>query len=82
MEGREPVTAADLWKHLAEALGPDARSRHTNLRSTVKTLLERGPLARRILTSLGGEPSRERIGAVYRQLCECLATGRMFLGVE
>jgi len=82
MEGRESVTAADLWKHLAEALARDARSRHTNLRSTVKTLLERGPLARRILTSVGGEPSRERIGAVYRQLCECLATGRMFLGVE
>jgi gamma-glutamyl:cysteine ligase YbdK (ATP-grasp superfamily) len=82
MEGREPVTAADVWKHLAEAVRPDARSRDANLRSTVKTLLERGPLARRILTAVGHEQSRERIAAVYRQLCECLATGRMFWGVE
>jgi len=82
MRGRGNITAADVWKHLAEAVGPDARSRHANIRAAVKTLLERGPLARRILTAVGREPSRERIAAVYRQLCECLAAGRMFPGVE
>ena len=82
MRGRGNITAADAWKHLAEAVGPDARSRHANIRAAVKTLLERGPLARRILTAVGREPSRERIAAVYRQLCECLAAGRMFPGVE
>jgi carboxylate-amine ligase len=82
MHGRGNITAADVWKHLAEAVGPDARSRHANLRAAVKTLLERGPLARQILTAAGREPSRERIAAVYRQLCDCLVTGRMFLGVE
>jgi len=82
MQGHEPVTAADVWKHLADAVGPDARSRHANLCPAVKVLLEKGPLARRILTAVGSEPSRERIAAVYRQLCDCLAGGRMFLGVE
>ncbi len=82
MRGRGNITAADVWKQLAEAVGPDARSRHANLRGAVKTLLERGPLARQILTAVGREPSRERIAAVYRQLCDCLAAGRMFSGVE
>jgi hypothetical protein len=82
MRCRGNITAADVWKHLAEAVGPEARSRHTSLRAAVKTLLERGPLARQILTAVGREPSRERIAAVYRQLCECLAAGRIFSGVE
>lgn len=82
MRGRGNITAADVWKHLAEAVGPDARSRYANLRATVKTLLKRGPLARQILTAVGREPSRERIAAVYRQLCDCLAAGRIFAGVE
>jgi glutamate---cysteine ligase / carboxylate-amine ligase len=82
LEGHGAVTAADLWKHLADAIGPEARSRHASLRPALQTLLERGPLARRILTAVGSEPSRERIAAVYRRLCECLASGRMFVGVE
>jgi hypothetical protein len=82
MEGQAPVTAADVWKHLAKAVGPEARSRHPNLRAAVSTLLERGPLARRILAAGGPEPSRERLAAVYRKLCECLADGRMFEGNE
>jgi gamma-glutamyl:cysteine ligase YbdK (ATP-grasp superfamily) len=82
LEDREPVTAGDIWKHLAEAAGPDSRSEHNSVRPAVRTLLEHGPLAKRILTAVGPEPGREQIAAVYRQLCDCLATGRMFLGVE
>jgi gamma-glutamyl:cysteine ligase YbdK (ATP-grasp superfamily) len=82
MSGRESVTAGDVWKHLADAVGPSVRSRKPNVAPAVKALLERGPLARRILTAVGPEPSRARIAAVYRQLCDCLAGGRMFVGVE
>jgi gamma-glutamyl:cysteine ligase YbdK (ATP-grasp superfamily) len=82
MQGRDSVTAGDVWKHLANSVAQDARSRHASVGAAVKTLLERGPLARRIVSAVGREPSRERIAAAYRQLCECLATGRMFVGVE
>jgi carboxylate-amine ligase len=82
MEGRQTVTAADVWKHLAAAVGPDARSRQANIQPAITALLEHGPLARRILAAVGGDPSRERIASVYRRLCESLASGRMFLGVE
>ncbi len=82
LEGPEPVTTGDLWKHLADAVGTNARSQQTSVRPALQTLLDRGPLARRILSSVGAEPSRAQIAAVYRELCDCLAGGRMFLGLE
>jgi glutamate---cysteine ligase / carboxylate-amine ligase len=82
LEDREPVTAGCIWKHLAAAACPSSRSQHTSVRPALRTLLEHGPLAKRILKAVGPEPGREQIALVYRQLCDCLATGRMFLGVE
>ena len=41
-------------------------------------MLERGPLARRILRAVGPECSKARLQAVYRELCDCLDEGRMF----
>jgi len=41
-------------------------------------ILGRGPLARRILRSVGSEPSREKLRDVYEELCACLEEGRMF----
>jgi glutamate---cysteine ligase / carboxylate-amine ligase len=82
LESRETVSAADLWRHLADAVGPNARSQHPSVCPAVQALLKGGPLARRILSAVGTNPSRDRIAAVYRQLCECLATGRMFAGLE
>jgi hypothetical protein len=31
---------------------------------------------------VGPDPSRERLATVYRELCDCLAAGRMFLGKD
>ena len=84
------MTANELWRHLANAVGTaggsrkgsSARCAHPALKSAVTTILERGPLARRILRAVGNAPSRERIATVYRELCECLAAGKMFVGVE
>jgi hypothetical protein len=41
-------------------------------------MLEQGPLARRILQALGKDRSSARLQHVYRELCDCLETGRMF----
>jgi len=46
----------------------------------LRVMLERGPLARRILRSVGPEYSKTSLQAVYRELCDCLEAGRMFLG--
>lgn len=72
------LTANDLWRHLAAELkigeGLEAPSR-----AALTTILEQGPLARRILNATGASPSRERLADVYRRLCENLAAGEMFV---
>jgi len=42
-------------------------------------MLEQGPLARRILRALGPDCSKDRLHAVYLELCDCLETGKMFV---
>jgi gamma-glutamyl:cysteine ligase YbdK (ATP-grasp superfamily) len=82
VDGRGPLAAADLWRHLAQAVGKSGRSADPSVRPAVETILERGPLARRILAAAGSAPTRDRISTVYRELCECLAAGRMFVGLD
>jgi carboxylate-amine ligase len=60
-------TAGELWQHLAGIVGGD---------DALAIILERGPLARRILRAVGADVSRVR--AVYADLCQCLAENRMF----
>ena len=71
-----PCTIGDVWAHLAESVLP-APSTH-ELASTARTLVHRGPLARRIVAALGPDPSRSRMTDVYRDLADCLAAGRLF----
>ncbi len=52
------------------------------MKPAVDMILERGPLSRRILAAVGPAPSRERMALVYRELADCLAAGRMFVGLE
>lgn len=45
---------------------------------TMREIIGHGPLARRILNALDGDFSRERLTAVWRTLCDCLDSGRLF----
>jgi hypothetical protein len=71
------TTAGEVWRHLAAALilGTPA---DREWRRPLETLLERGPLARRLLTALGPDPSRARLAEVYGRLCDCLDAGELF----
>lgn len=73
----EHCRAGDLWRHLAAATGVGESA---SWRETLGVMLERGPLARRILRAAGPECTPERLRAVYRELCDCLEAGRMFAG--
>jgi hypothetical protein len=73
-------TAGDLWRHLADAVAPAPSDRGSDLGHALDVILDKGCLARRILTALGPSPSRERIISTYAALCECLADGRLFVG--
>lgn len=72
----------ELWQHLiARMMGNQPEQRKT-WQNGLQTMLKHGPLARRILLALGSDYSRTRLMAVYRELCECLEEGRMFLGMS
>lgn len=72
--GRGGLRAGDFWRALAERLLPAGDEAW----GALGVILEEGPLARRILRALGPEPDRERLRAVYGELCDCLREGRSF----
>ncbi len=75
--GARSCTAAELWHHLCQTTvwSDDSRPAWSD---PLHTILRRGPLARRILRWLNGDASAPHLSAVYGQLCNCLAEGRMF----
>ncbi|MCB8822140.1 carboxylate-amine ligase [Microvirga rosea] len=71
-------TARDLWRRLvtnAEAKG----FLMTGWMPVLDTILESGPLARRIEKAVDGDYRLPRLQEVYDGLCDCLEEGRMFL---
>ncbi len=70
------ATAGELWRHVAEKL----HGGNPGLPQPLRVIFDQGPLSRRLAKALGPEPSREQLSAVYRQLCACLAEGKMFHG--
>jgi len=69
-----PCSAADLWRHLIDAVLP-ADSRW---RAPLSVVLDEGALSKRIVRALGPAPDRARLREVYGALCECLRSGRQF----
>jgi gamma-glutamyl:cysteine ligase YbdK (ATP-grasp superfamily) len=70
-------TMRELWLHLETVMNSGALK---PWQDALGIILERGPLARRILRAVGPDCPQPRLEAVYRELCDCLAEGRMFLG--
>lgn len=81
MEGRAAPTAAEVWRHLIEVGAQTDPAAH-EWAEALDTIVEQGPLARRILESLGEGGSagkaRERLAAVYERLAECISRGDIF----
>jgi carboxylate-amine ligase len=81
MEGREAPTATEVWRHLTEVGALTDPFAH-EWEEPLGTILEEGPLARRILDSLavGGTAAEERgrLRSVYGRLADCIATGAVF----
>ncbi len=75
---RNRCTAGELWGHLAETLLSEDTGNDGSMTEVLNVILEQGTLARRILRRVGHSPSRETMRKVYRELCDCLAEGRMF----
>jgi hypothetical protein len=72
-----PIRADELWQHLVETQ-VDKRPEHAAAGSALRTILNDGCLARRIVGAVGPSPHRQRLREVYGQLADCLAHGRVF----
>lgn len=72
-----PITAGELWGHLLEGTETHRRLEPA-VATALQTIVNEGPLARRILRAIGTSPDRDRLREVYGRLCDCLAQGQMF----
>jgi carboxylate-amine ligase len=77
---RVPMAANEVWRRLAGAVLPEVGVVDPLLVAPLRTILERGPLARRMLAAIGESPDAAALAALQRRLVECLRTGSMFLG--
>jgi gamma-glutamyl:cysteine ligase YbdK (ATP-grasp superfamily) len=74
------ASVGDIWRHLLVAAEGRGLLDDPEASSIARRLLDRGPLARQILRSLGVAPwSREALRAVFRELCDCLSNDELFL---
>jgi gamma-glutamyl:cysteine ligase YbdK (ATP-grasp superfamily) len=70
--------AADIWRHLIKECFTADTASDNEIMGPLRLILDRGTLARRILKSVGKDPSPSRLHSVYKKLCNCLAEGRLF----
>ena len=69
----------EFWQYLRESVALDD---DPVLDAALNTILDHGPLARRILLATGREVKQPRLEEVYRRLSECLAEGEIFRGID
>ena len=68
---KDSVPLGELWARLLDAHPPD--DAHREWTAALQTILDRGPLARRMLAMAGPVPDRSDIGRVAEALCRCIA---------
>jgi len=73
----QPTSVAGLWRRLYEQLEPAIPAEY---RAPLEVILQRGPLARRILDALPAGFNRPCLAETYRRLADCLLQGEMFHG--
>jgi glutamate---cysteine ligase / carboxylate-amine ligase len=71
--------ARELWGRLLDAMTADSLLA-PRWAAPLQLILERGPLARRLLDTLGSEPTAQALRTTYRELCQCLQEGQMYPG--
>lgn len=77
----EAQSAGALWSRIVDALeagSPAVEPLDPAWVSTLRAMIRRGPLARRIRRALGPAPEIAAIRAVYARLADCLARDELF----
>lgn len=74
--------ARELWSHLIASMRPYRPEQSGAWQEALHIIMEHGTLAHRILRAVGDDYSRDRLQAIYGELCDCLEEDRMFLGMR
>jgi glutamate---cysteine ligase / carboxylate-amine ligase len=81
------ATAGDIWRHLTETVIAADADFGDAWQAAIATILDEGPLARRIVRAVAGENPgaaahlslpRDALHTTYSTLCDCLAANRLF----
>lgn len=72
--------ARELWLSILDKLVGLGNSALDKWRPELDIIFKEGNLSTRIVKSLGADPSHQQIIKVYRNLSDCLAQNRMFIG--
>jgi len=73
---KDSVPLGELWARLLDAYPPDDPDREWT--AHLQTILDRGPLARRMLAAAGPDPDRADLRRVTEGLCAALAENASF----
>lgn len=76
--GEQARSAGQCWQKLADLVLPDVRDFDPVLEGPLRTILRRGPLARRMLAAVGTTPDRAALDRLCLQLADCLHAGVSF----
>jgi len=74
--------ARELWRHLIASMKLYRPEPQEAWQEALHIILEHGTLAHRILRAVGDDYSRDRLQAIYGELCDCLEEDRMFVGMR
>ena len=74
--------ARELWHFLLEQTGFGNSNEEKDFKHIIETILNHGPLARRITRATGKDLKKSNLQEVYRTLCECLGKGQLFEGID
>jgi carboxylate-amine ligase len=72
------VTAAEVWKYLLQWLQASGDTGLAFYEDVFQIILNKGTLAKRLVRTLGPEPTPEALLETYRRLADCLADNRMY----
>jgi carboxylate-amine ligase len=70
-----------LWRHIVSTTSQGKAAYEELWQGPLQTVLDRGPLARRIVDAIGDSCNRECLHEIYAVLCNCLEEGRLFAGM-
>ncbi len=74
--------ARELWQYLLETTLIGNVDENKEIRPALDFIIREGTLARRIQRAIGQRMKRSRMQETYRVLSDCLANGKLFIGID